>query len=94
MIFTINNKTTADLGGQQSKILKHLMNHYKRIVSLDELVELLTSERANPVRADIQNQVSRLRRNLRDIIDEDKSIVTVPYAGYQWKQGEQHEQTR
>lgn len=83
MKFVIDNIQTVDLGGQQSKVLIHLMNCHKRVVTLDELIDLLNSEKANPVRQDIQNLVHKLRKNLGE---QGKYIVTHPGVGYQWIQ--------
>lgn len=82
--FNINSKE-IELPHQQGQILIRLMNCHHRVVTLDELCDVIKHDGNNPVRHDVENAISKLRNNLR-FIGEEKSITTVNGVGYQWIQ--------
>ena len=81
------NLTTPDgvvvpLSGTEFKLLRVFLAHPNRVLSRDQLIELMISRDAGPFDRAIDVQVSRLRQRLRDDAREPRIIKTVRGEGY------------
>jgi two-component system OmpR family response regulator len=70
------------LGGTEFKLLRVFLAHPNRVLSRDQLIELMISRDAGPFDRAIDVQVSRLRQRLRDDAREPRIIKTVRGEGY------------
>jgi two-component system OmpR family response regulator len=70
------------LGGTEFKLLRVFLSHPNRVLSRDQLIDLMISRDAGPFDRAIDVQVSRLRQRLRDDAREPRIIKTVRGQGY------------
>jgi two-component system, OmpR family, response regulator len=70
------------LSGSEFKLLRIFLAHPNRVVTRDQLIELMISRDAGPFDRAIDVQVSRLRHRLRDDAREPRIIKTVRGEGY------------
>jgi two-component system OmpR family response regulator len=70
------------LSGTEFKLLRVFLGHPNRVLSRDQLIELMISRDAGPFDRAIDVQVSRLRQRLRDDAREPRVIKTVRGEGY------------
>jgi len=70
------------LSGTEYKLLRIFLAHPNRVLSRDQLIDLMLSREATPFDRSIDVQVSRLRHRLRDTADEQTIIKTVRGRGY------------
>jgi len=70
------------LSGTEYKLLRIFLTHPNRVLSRDQLIDLMLSRDATPFDRSIDVQVSRLRHRLNDTADERAIIKTVRGQGY------------
>lgn len=70
------------LSGTEYKLLRIFLTHPNRVLSRDQLIDLMLSRDATPFDRSIDVQVSRLRHRLGDAADEQAIIKTVRGQGY------------
>ncbi len=70
------------LGGSEYKLLSIFLAHPNRVLSRDQLMDLMRGREAYPLDRSIDVQVSRLRRRLRDDAKEPALVKTVRGEGY------------
>jgi two-component system, OmpR family, response regulator len=70
------------LGGTEFKLLRAFLAHPNRVLSRDQLIDIMVSRDAGPFDRAIDVQVSRLRQRLRDNAREPRIIKTVRSEGY------------
>jgi two-component system OmpR family response regulator len=70
------------LSGAEFKLLRAFLAHPNRVLSRDQLIELMVARDAGPFDRAIDVQVSRLRQRLRDDAREPRIIKTVRGEGY------------
>ena len=70
------------LSGGEFKLLKIFLAHPNRVLTRDQLIELMKPRDAGPFDRAIDVQVSRLRQRLRDDAREPRIIKTVRGEGY------------
>jgi two-component system, OmpR family, response regulator len=70
------------LSGAEFKLLRVFLAHANRVLTRDQLIELIISREAGPFDRAIDVQVSRLRQRLRDDAREPRIIKTVRGEGY------------
>jgi two-component system OmpR family response regulator len=70
------------LSGTEFKLLRVFLAHPNRVLTRDQLIELMISRDAGPFDRAIDVQVSRLRQRLRDDAREPRIIKTVRGEGY------------
>jgi two-component system OmpR family response regulator len=70
------------LSGTEFKLLRVFLTHPNRVLTRDQLIELMISRDAGPFDRAIDVQVSRLRQRLRDDAREPRIIKTVRGEGY------------
>ena len=81
------NLTAADglvvpLSGAEFKLLRIFLAHSNRVLTREQLIELMKPRDAGPFDRAIDVQVSRLRQRLRDDAREPRIIKTVRGEGY------------
>ena len=81
------NLTAADglvvpLSGAEFKLLRIFLAHPNRVLTREQLIELMKPRDAGPFDRAIDVQVSRLRQRLRDDAREPRLIKTVRGEGY------------
>ena len=81
------NLTAADglvvpLSGAEFKLLRIFLAHPNRVLTREQLIELMKPRDAGPFDRAIDVQVSRLRQRLRDDAREPRIIKTVRGEGY------------
>jgi len=72
----------VDLSGTEYKLLRVFLAHPNRVLSRDQLIDLMLSRDATPFDRSIDVQVSRLRHRLGDAANEPAIIKTVRGEGY------------
>jgi two-component system OmpR family response regulator len=70
------------LSGSEFKLLRAFLAHPNRVLSRDQLIDIMVSRDAGPFDRAIDVQVSRLRQRLRDDAREPRIIKTVRGEGY------------
>ncbi|HUX31654.1 MAG TPA: response regulator [Thiobacillus sp.] len=70
------------LSGSEYRLLQVFLNHPNRILSRDQLMELMRGRGTDPFERSIDVQVSRLRHRLADDAKEPAIIKTVRGEGY------------
>jgi two-component system, OmpR family, response regulator len=70
------------LSGTEFKLLRLFLAHPNRVLTRDQLIELMVSRDAGPFDRAIDVQVSRLRQRLREDAREPRIIKTVRGEGY------------
>ncbi len=70
------------LSGTEFKLLRVFLAHANRVLTRDQLIELMISRDAGPFDRALDVQVSRLRQRLRDDAREPRIIKTVRGEGY------------
>ena len=70
------------LGGTEFRLLRIFLDHPNRVLSRDQLIDLMLSRDASPFDRAIDVQVSRLRHRLGDDAKEPDIIKTVRSQGY------------
>jgi two-component system OmpR family response regulator len=79
---TAPDGVVVPLSGTEFKLLRVFLAHPNRVLSRDQLIELMISRDAGPFDRAIDVQVSRLRQRLRDDAREPRVIKTVRGEGY------------
>ena len=79
---TAPDGVVVPLSGTEFKLLRVFLSHPNRVLSRDQLIELMVSREAGPFDRAIDVQVSRLRQRLRDDAREPRIIKTVRGEGY------------
>jgi len=70
------------LSGSEFRLLRIFLNHPNRILSRDQLMDLMQGRETDPFERSIDVQVSRLRHRLADDAKEPTIIKTVRGEGY------------
>jgi two-component system, OmpR family, response regulator len=70
------------LSGAEHKLLSIFLTHPRRVLTRDQLMDLMRGREAYPLDRSIDVQVSRLRRRLQDDAKEPALIKTVRGEGY------------
>jgi two-component system OmpR family response regulator len=70
------------LSGGEFRLLRILLEHPNRVVTRDQLIELIHGREAEAYDRAIDVQISRLRQRLRDDSREPQLIKTVRGEGY------------
>jgi two-component system OmpR family response regulator len=70
------------LGATEFKLLRTLLDHPGRVLTRDQLIELMLSRDAGPFDRALDVQISRLRQRLREDAREPAIIKTVRGQGY------------
>ena len=70
------------LSGSEYRLLRIFLNHPNRILSRDQLMDMVRGRETDPFDRSIDVQVSRLRHRLADDAKEHAIIQTVRGAGY------------
>jgi len=70
------------LSGGEYRLLRVFLTHPNRVLSRDQLLELVSGKEAGPFDRSIDVQVGRLRRRLGDDSREPRLIKTVRSVGY------------
>jgi two-component system OmpR family response regulator len=70
------------LGATEFKLLRVLLDHPGRVLTRDQLIELMLSRDAGPFDRALDVQISRLRQRLREDAREPAIIKTVRGQGY------------
>jgi len=70
------------LSGGEYRLLRILLDHPNRVITRDQLTEMIHGHEAEPFDRAIDVQVSRLRQRLRDDSREPQLIKTVRGEGY------------
>jgi two-component system OmpR family response regulator len=79
---TAPDGVVVPLSGTEFKLLRAFLVHPNRVLSRDQLIELMISREAGPFDRAIDVQVSRVRQRLRDDAREPRIIKTVRGEGY------------
>lgn len=79
---TAPDGVVVPLSGTEFKLLRVFLAHPDRVLSRDQLIELMISREAGPFDRAIDVQVSRLRQRLREDAREPRIIKTVRGEGY------------
>ena len=79
---TAPDEVVVPLSGTEFKLLRVFLAHPNRVLSRDQLIELMISREAGPFDRAIDVQVSRLRQRLREDAREPRIIKTVRGEGY------------
>jgi two-component system OmpR family response regulator len=74
--------TMVSLTGGEYRLLRVLLDHPRRVLSRDQLLNLTQGRDADPFDRSIDLLVSRLRQRLRDDSREPRYIKTVRNEGY------------
>ncbi len=72
----------VSLSGGEYRLLRVFLDHPNRVMSRDQLLELVSGKQAVPFDRSIDVQVGRLRKRLGDDSREPRLIKTVRSAGY------------
>ena len=81
-VLTAPDGVATPLSGGEFRLLRILLDHPSRVISRDQLMELIHGREADPFERAIDVQVSRLRQRLRDDRREPVIIKTVRGEGY------------
>jgi two-component system OmpR family response regulator len=79
---TAPDGVVVPLSGTEFKLLRVFLAHPDRVLSRDQLIDLMISRDAGPFDRAIDVQVSRLRQRLREDAREPQIIKTVRGEGY------------
>jgi two-component system, OmpR family, response regulator len=79
---TAPDGVVTPLSGSEFKLLRAFLAHPHRVLSRDQLIDIMISRDAGPFDRAIDVQVSRLRQRLRDDAREPRIIKTVRGEGY------------
>jgi len=79
---TASDGVVVPLSGTEFKLLRIFLAHPNRVLTREQLIELMTSRDSGPFDRAIDVQVSRLRQRLRDDAREPRIIKTVRGEGY------------
>ncbi len=79
---TAPDGVVVSLSGGEYRLLRALLDHPNRVMSRDQLMELLHGRAAEPLDRTVDVQVSRLRQRLRDEERVPQLIQTVRGEGY------------
>ena len=79
---TAPDSVVIPLSGTEFKLLRIFLDHPNRVLTRDQLVELMMSRDAVPFDRALDVQISRLRNRLRDDAKEPAIIKTVRGQGY------------
>jgi two-component system OmpR family response regulator len=79
---TAPDGVVVPLGATEFKLLRVLVEHPGRVLTRDQLIELMLSRDAGPFDRALDVQVSRLRQRLREDAKEPAIIKTVRGQGY------------
>jgi two-component system OmpR family response regulator len=79
---TAPDGVVTPLSGTEFKLLRAFLAHPNRVLSRDQLIDIMISRDAGPFDRAIDVQVSRLRQRLRDDAREPRIIKTVRGEGY------------
>jgi len=77
-----SDNVVVTLSGGEYRLLEVFLNHPNRVLSRDQLLELVSGKEAMPFDRSIDVQVGRLRKRLGDDSREPRLIKTVRSAGY------------
>jgi two-component system, OmpR family, response regulator len=79
---TAPDGVVVPLSSTEFKLLRVLLDHPGRVLTRDQLIELMLSREAGPFDRALDVQVSRLRQRLRDDAKDPVIIKTVRGQGY------------
>ena len=79
---TAPDSVVVPLGGTEFRLLRIFLDHPNRVLTRDQLIDLMLSRDAAPFDRAIDVQVSRLRHRLREDAKEPAIIKTVRGQGY------------
>jgi two-component system OmpR family response regulator len=79
---TAPDGVVVPLGGTEFRLLRTFLDHPNRVLTRDQLIDLMLSRDAGPFDRAIDVQVSRLRHRLREDAREPAIIKTVRGQGY------------
>lgn len=79
---TAPDGVVVPLGATEFKLLRTLLDHPGRVLTRDQLIELMLSRDAGPFDRALDVQISRLRQRLREDAREPAIIKTVRGQGY------------
>jgi two-component system OmpR family response regulator len=79
---TAPDGVVVPLSGTEFKLLRVFLAHPNRVLTRDQLIDLMISRDAGPFDRALDVQVSRLRQRLRDDAREPRIIKTVRGEGY------------
>jgi two-component system OmpR family response regulator len=79
---TAPDGVVVPLGATEFKLLRVLLEHPGRVLTRDQLIELMLSRDAGPFDRALDVQISRLRQRLREDAREPAIIKTVRGQGY------------
>jgi two-component system, OmpR family, response regulator len=79
---TAPDGVVVPLGGTEFRLLRVFLDHSNRVLTRDQLIDLMLSRDAAPFDRAIDVQVSRLRQRLREDAREPAIIKTVRGQGY------------
>jgi two-component system OmpR family response regulator len=79
---TAPDRVVIPLSGTEFKLLRAFLAHPNRVLSRDQLIEIMAAREAGPFDRAIDVQVSRLRQRLREDAREPRIIKTVRGEGY------------
>ena len=81
-VLTAPDGVVTPLSGGEYRLLRILLDHPNRVLSRDQLCEMIHGREAGPFDRSIDVQVSRLRQRLRDESREPQLLKTVRGEGY------------
>ncbi|WP_305072417.1 response regulator [Propionivibrio sp.] len=81
-LLTAPDAVATPLSGGEYRLLRILLDHPNRVLTRDQLTEMIHGREAEPFDRAIDVQVSRLRQRLRDDSREPKLLKTVRGEGY------------
>ena len=81
-LLTAPDGVAIPLSGGEYRLLRILLDHPNRVLTRDQLCELIHGREAGPFDRAIDVQVSRLRQRLRDDSREPQLVKTVRGEGY------------
>ena len=81
-LLTAPDGVATPLSGGEYRLLRLLLDHPNRVLTRDQLSEMIHGREADPFERAIDVQVSRLRQRLRDDSREPALIKTVRGEGY------------
>ncbi|MBC7141742.1 MAG: winged helix-turn-helix domain-containing protein, partial [Rhodobacteraceae bacterium] len=72
----------VDLTGGDFKLLQVFLEHPRRVLSREQIMDLLNGPGWSPLDRTIDNQVARLRKKIEKVPGDPKLIKTVRGVGY------------
>jgi DNA-binding response OmpR family regulator len=76
------NGETVELTSGDFRLLQVFLDHSRRVLSRDQIMDMLHGTDWSPLDRTIDNQVARLRKKIEDVPGEPKLIKTVRGVGY------------